>query len=379
MRTDIVLVNFDMAPDLVRCLNTLGHWPHGMIWVVNNSAQAPESSADTALLRSTVLARTDATLLDAGTNLGFGRACNLAFSHSQAECVLLLNPDARIETDGLLQLMAWMKSHPQWGAISPGMCWNDSRSFLIPPTVKQTPLSCLSLALSTRWAWWARWRAGQELRRSQRLSEKHSICKVDFLSGAVLLVRREAAQMAAKSAGLNEGDLFDPGYFMFFEDSDLSVRLRRTGWSLGVHTGIHATHHYRHKPYKAALMQQAREYYFKHRFPRFFRWSADLKWVDALSKSVEAGHRFEVIHTPLHSATAFTEQTHGAAVLALSPSLLAWPAVYHSGSRVASTLDDKDWALLEPGQYVALLQDRVGKVRWCCFSRSAAMGPSETM
>jgi hypothetical protein len=94
---------------------------------------------------------------------------------------------------------------------------------------------------------------------------------------------------------------------------------------------------------------------------------------------VEAGHRFEVIHSPLNSATAFTEQTHGAAVLALSPSLLAWPAVYHSGSRVASTLDDKDWALLEPGQYVALLQDRVGKVRWCCFSRSAAMGPSETM
>lgn len=379
MRTDIVLVNFFMAPDVARCLNTLGHWPHGTIWVVNNSAQEPGSSADTALLRSTVLARTDTKLLDAGANLGFGCACNLAFSRSQAECVLLLNPDARIETDGLLQLMALMKNSPHWGAISPGMCWNDSQSFLIPPSVSQTPLSSLGLALSTRWAWWARWHASHALRRSERLSEKKSITEVDFLSGAVLLVRREAAQMAAKYAGLKEGDLFDPGFFMFFEDSDLSVRLRRAGWSLGVHTGIKATHHYRHKPYKAALMQRAREYYFKRRFPWFFRLSAGMRWVDALSKSVDAGRRFEVIHVPMNSAATFTEQTQGATVLALSPSLLAWPAVYRPGGHAASPLNDEDWALLEPGQYLALLQDGVGKTRWCCFSRSAVSESFETM
>lgn len=379
MHTDIVLVNFLMAPDVVRCLNTLGHWPHGTVWVVNNSGQEPGSNADTTLLRSAVLARTDTVLLDTDANLGFGRACNLAFSRSRSESVLLLNPDARIGTDGLLQLMTIMKNTPSWGAISPGMCWNDSQSFLIPPSVSQTPLSSLSLALSTRWAWWARWHANRELRRSQRLSERQSVIEVDFLSGAVLLVRREAAQMAAKSAGLKESDLFDPGYFMFFEDSDLSVRLRRVGWSLGVHTGIKATHHYRHKPYKAALMQHAREYYFRNRFPWFFRFSGALTWVDALSQGVDAGRRFELIQTPLNSATAFTQETNGAPVLALSPSLLAWPAVYRPAGHLATPLDEEDWALLEPGQYVALLRDGVDKTRWCCFTRSAALEPFETV
>lgn len=379
MRTDIVLVNFFMATDIARCLNTLGHWAHGTIWVINNSAHEPGSGADTALLRSTVLARADTTLLDADTNLGFGCACNLAFSRSQAECILLLNPDARIETDGLLQLMVLMKDSPNLGAISPGMSWNDSQSFLIPPSVSQTPLSSLSLALSTRWAWWARWQANHQLRHSQRLSETQGVNTVDFLSGAVLLVRREAAQMAAKLAGLKACDLFDPGYFMFFEDSDLSVRLRTAGWSLGVHTGIRATHHYRQKPYKAALMQQAREYYFRNRFPWFFRFSGALKWVDALSQEVDVGRRFEVIQSPLNSAAAFIQETNGASVLALSPTLLAWPALYRPSGHLAAPLDDQDWALLEPGQYVALLRDGDDATRWCCFTRSAVSELFETM
>jgi GT2 family glycosyltransferase len=376
MRTDIVLVNFLMAPDVIRCLSALGHWPFGTIWVINNSAQMPDSSADTALLRDAVDGRIDTVLLDAGANLGFGKACNLAFSRSKSEIVLLLNPDARIQTSGLMELMMLMRNSPSLGAISPGMCWNDSQSFLIPPSVSQTPFATLSLALSTRWAWWARWHASRELMRMQLLSNKSNATPVDFLSGAVLLVRREAAQMAAKLAGLKDDDLFDPDYFMFFEDSDLSVRLRRAGWTLGVHTGIKAIHNYRHKPYKGLMMLQARQLYFRKRFPWFFRLSASLKWIDALSRRVDPSDRFDLLQNVLHSAAAFTAQTNGAAVLALSPSLLAWPAVYRPDGLLATPLDEDDWALLEPGQYVAFLQDGLGTSRWCCFTRAEDAGPA---
>lgn len=371
MRTDIVLVNFLMAPDLIRCLETLGHWKHGTIWVINNSAQEPDSSADTIMLRSEVNSRSEAVYIESGENIGFGRACNLAFSRSQAEAVLLINPDARIETAGLLKLMALMEKAPHWGALSPSMYWNDSQSFLIPSSVEQTPFTTLNLALATRWDWWARLLAGRALSRMQMLSQQSSVVKVNFLSGAVLLVRREAAQEASRLEGLEGDHLFDPDYFMFFEDSDLSVRLRRAGWLLGVANDVKAVHHYRHKPYKGAMMNQSRKLYFKKRFPWFFRLSGALKWIDALTQGVDAGNRFELIQTPLSSAAALITHTQGASVVALSPSLLAWPAFYRPANQQATPLKDEDWALLEPGQYVALLREKDGQLRWCCFYRSA--------
>jgi len=370
MRTDLVIVNFWMAQDVVDCLEALGHWPYGTIWIVNNSAHEPGSSFDTGLLETLVLGRSDLVLVIADENVGFGRGCNLAFARSKAETVLLLNPDARIDVSGLLQLMVFLENSPQCAAVAPSMYWNDSQSFLIPPCVDQTPFATLSLAVSTRWAWWARWQARRSLRRMQSLSERLSAAEVKFLSGAVLLVRREAARMAAARSGLTDGDLFDPDYFMFFEDSDLSVRLRRAGWTLAVHAGVKATHHYRHRPYKGALMLQARQLYFRKRFPWFFSISGALKWVEALARPVDAAKRFDLISQPMLSAAEFEQSSNGAAVLALSPSLLAWPAVYRPAHLSPMPLDERDWALLEPGQYVALLQDLCGETRWCCFERA---------
>lgn len=368
MKTDIVMVSFGMAQDVIDCLAALGAWPYGTIWIVNNSAHEPGSSKDNALLEGVVKGRSDVVVLTADENLGFGRGCNLAFAHSRAEAVLLLNPDARIEVQGLLELMTFLEKSPRCGAVAPAMYWNDSQSFLIPPCVDQTPLASLSLALSTRWAWWASWQARRALGRMRSLSDPLSVSFVRFVSGAVLLVRRVAAQMAATRSGLDAGALFDPEYFMFFEDSDLSVRLRSAGWVLAVHSGIKATHHYRHKPYKGQLMLQSRQHYFRKRFPRFYRFSGALGWLDALMVSVDPGSRFELISQPLQSAADLAEKTNGAAVLALSPSLLAWPAIYRPFG-LPLLLDEADWALLEPGQYVVLLEDMNGKRRWCCFER----------
>jgi GT2 family glycosyltransferase len=47
----------------------------------------------------------------------------------------------------------------------------------------------------------------------------------DFLTAASVLLRREALETCG---------LFDEEFFMYWEDADLSYRLRRGGWRLGV-------------------------------------------------------------------------------------------------------------------------------------------------
>ena len=56
---------------------------------------------------------------------------------------------------------------------------------------------------------------------------------VEALAAIVLLARSDA---------LEEVGGFDPGYFMYWEDLDLSKRLRRAGWRLQVTPDVWAVH-----------------------------------------------------------------------------------------------------------------------------------------
>ena len=59
--------------------------------------------------------------------------------------------------------------------------------------------------------------------------------EVPFASGAALVVRREA---------WDEVGGFEPAYFMYGEDVDLSVRLRLAGWGVGVVPAARVEHAY---------------------------------------------------------------------------------------------------------------------------------------
>ena len=352
---DVIVVNYRCLDETVQALSRLGRWALGRVWVVDNSEDAAEAAGLATLLAGMPWA----TLLVSPFNLGFGRACNLAFAQSKAELVLLLNPDARTEVADIETLAGAFRADAQMAAAAPVMYWNEERTFVIPHTVAQTPREAMAALLRSRWRGLARRSAAAALVRMRAQMSQARVLPVSFMTGAVLLLRR--------SAVLAAGGLFDPRYFMFFEDSDLSQRLRRAGWRLAVVPRAQAVHTYRHKAFKAGLMGQARQQYFAACFPGFFRLTGGMAWLDRLVRPVPLAKWFHTVPQALASADAFAAATSSAKVLAWSPSLLMQPAIFRPDPALANGFSAAEWALLEPAAYVALLQVGGGKPQWWHF------------
>jgi GT2 family glycosyltransferase len=363
MSTDIIIVNFYSSNDVEQCLDRLGVWTDGVVWVVDNSDDASEARK----LQAICLGRTGVRVDTAHSNLGFGRGCNLAFAQSKADLVLLLNPDARISPDNIDLLVNAIQSQPHSAAVSPRMYWNEARSFMLPPASSQTPVACIKSALASYSRRGARSLAERELQRLQeQLQPTTPPFEVPMLAGAVLLLRRQAV--------LNAGGLFDSDYFMFFEDADLSLRLRRAGYALFVVPAASAEHEYRHKPFKAAMMDKSQHQYFSKQYPAFYRWSDKLSLIAALARPITTEKWFKVITKPVTSAQEFAANTDNGRVLAFSPSVLMTPALFRPSFMQAQCFSEPEWALLEPAYYSVLVQstEQDRKPDWFYFERAKA-------
>ncbi|MBC5764751.1 glycosyltransferase [Ramlibacter albus] len=347
---DVCIVNYRGADDVREAVRTLGEWPHGTLWIVDNSEDAAQADALASIA--------GAQLLVPQKNLGFGRGCNLAFERSQADFFLLLNPDARIEAADLLRLADAMRADARLAALSPRIWWNPERSFLLPAAFPQTPWVTIAQTLAPGARGLTMKSSARYLARQRAMAASHATTPVDFIAGAVLLLRRGAVQEA--------GGLFDPAYFMFYEDSDLSLRLRRRGWRLGVTGAADAVHEYRHKAFKGALMMQAREVYFRKQYPGFWRATGGLRRLDAFVRQVPLAEWFDVLPRPCRTLDDFNEQSGSARIEAFSPSPLTMPAIFRPGAPAAFTREE--WALLEPAGYAARI---AGRTRWAWFERSA--------
>ncbi len=358
---DIAIVNYFSATDVERCLQRIGHWPHGTLWLVDNSGEAQEHAA----LRKLVADRPGVTLIDAGGNVGFAQGCNLAFARSTSPYFLLLNPDAVAAPADLLALAEALEKQPRLAAVSPRIYWNDARTFLLPVAFPQTPRMSMAQAMASRAGGLAKWRARRYVTQQRQQMASQLPFEVDFVAGAVLMLRREAV--------LESGGLFDPDYFMFFEDSDLSLRLRRSGHALAIVPSAAAVHEYRHKAFKADMMQQSRRQYYVKHFPKFHRWTRDLSRLDRLAQAVPAERWFDVLSRPCRSLADFTLQAGSGGVVAFSPSMLMMPAIFRPLDDVVRGFSEEEWGLLEPATYVALLQEPNSGVlqRWVHFERIA--------
>ncbi len=191
----------------------------------------------------------DVRLIRNTANLGFGRANNQGIALAQGRYLLLLNSDTILPPGALVLLLDFMETHPQAGACSPRLLLPDGRPQ--PYAFGNDP----SLGYLLR-------RGINRLVFRRPLHDWATAISqpVDWISGACLLLRRDALQQVGG---------FDEAFFMYFEDVDLCLRLRQAGWQVWHHPAVGITHlggqSLKQNPAaQAAYQQSLRHFYCKH-------------------------------------------------------------------------------------------------------------------
>ncbi|EME14728.1 glycosyltransferase family 2 protein [Rhodococcus triatomae] len=208
-------------------------------------------------------------LLRTGGNIGYGGAINRAVAEldSDAEFVVVANPDIRWEAGSIDALLEAAERWPRAGALGPLVREPDGTVY---PSARHVPglvSGAGHAVLGTVWPsnpWTTRYRQEDE-----KISER----SVGWLSGSCLLVRRAAFDSIGG---------FDSRYFMYMEDVDLGDRLGRAGWHNVYVPDAEVTHAKGHAagrhPELMLPAHHASAYRFQaDRHPHW--WQAPLRWA----------------------------------------------------------------------------------------------------
>ena len=188
---EAVVVAYESADVLPACLAALRR--EGVPVVVVDNASRDDTAA--------VAERAGARVVRMARNEGYGRGNNAGIAASDAEYVLIANPDLVLDEGAVAALRAAARAYPEAGLLAPRIVEPDGRYFF-------QPRSLLSTFLTNP--------------RGVPCQPEGDCC-APFLSGACLLVRRDLF--------LSLGG-FDPAIFLFYEDDDLCRRLSEVGFPL---------------------------------------------------------------------------------------------------------------------------------------------------
>lgn len=208
----VIIVSYNTCRLLRECLQSV--YVHSgpidfEVYVVDNNSQ--DGSADMV-----AEAFPQVKLIRNLNNRGFAAANNQALEVADGRYLMLLNSDTLVRPGAFEQLVAFMDAHRQAGYCGPKLLNGDGSH---QPSARRFPTPLTSayamLGMDRR-----RPNSRHTLNDPVHLDTRAPV-QADWLSGACLVVRREAMQQVG---------LMDDGYFLYFEENDWCLRMYGKGW-----------------------------------------------------------------------------------------------------------------------------------------------------
>lgn len=214
LRLDVVVVDFNTAEEVLR--NTLRSLATCSLSEGTRLKLLLVDNGDRKLFLENLACSLplDTVVISGHGNVGFAKGNNLALENSNADFVLILNPDVVLNEHALEIGLSALRSHEHWVAVFPHVR-NPSG---VPEYLyrKRPRVRSLLGRLSGQ-----RWFASFE-RDYVQYDLDWSVQRDDFdvATGCFMLIRKSA---------WNVVNGFDPRFFLFFEDYDLTLRLKKLG------------------------------------------------------------------------------------------------------------------------------------------------------
>ena len=216
MDVSIVIASYDTRDYLAQCLDSIRAGHEGVeheVFVVDNGSQ--DGSA--AMVAESY---PEVELISNDVNLGFSKANNLALPRTTGRYVLLLNPDTRLKSNTLAEMVRLMDARPDVGMAGVKLRREDGgidqacrRGFPTPVNAfgKLTGLDRLFPRSKALGGYNLRW------------EDPDGEYEVDAVVGAFMFLRREV---------VDEVGMLDESFFMFGEDLDWCYRVKRRDWKV---------------------------------------------------------------------------------------------------------------------------------------------------
>ncbi len=200
MPVSVVVLNWNGAHLLPDCLDAvLAQEPTPQVWVVDNASV--DGSAQ--LVRSSY---PDVRLREAGANLGFAGGNNVALREVATPYVALLNNDAVPEPGWLSALVAVLDGRPDVAAVTGKVLMSGDG------------------LVNSAGGWVDRLGHGRDRGFGEPDDGRWDVPAEVFYAPATACLYRTAA--------VRDVGLLDEDFFLYYEDVDLSWRLRLAGWSV---------------------------------------------------------------------------------------------------------------------------------------------------
>ena len=234
VKVSIIIVNWNRKKDTLECLSALAKSTlsgiEAQIIVIDNAS----TDGSVEAIKAFDIKNFDLKLIKNQRNLGFAKPNNQGILAAQvwgADFILLVNNDLLVSPDLIEKLVSTAKQYPRAGAISPKIYFSKGFEFH-KDRYKKTEAGKVI------------WYAGGDIDWDNVIGSNHGVDDVDegqyektietdFATGACMFLRTEV---------LKQAGLFDERYFMYLEDGDISLRLKKKGWGVLYSPKAHAWH-----------------------------------------------------------------------------------------------------------------------------------------
>ena len=195
----IIIVNWNAKAYLKKCIDSLlsQTFTDYEIILVDNAS----SDNSVSIVKNNY---PQVKIIENKSNVGFAEANNIGINNSDGKILAFFNPDAIADKDWLSILVQTVQSSDKIAAATGKMFYLDDQT-------ENNKVFCT----------WSKINPYSAVPYNFHNNESKS--KVDYLSGAAMIVKRVA---------LEKIGLFDPDYFLYFEETDLCARMIRFGYDL---------------------------------------------------------------------------------------------------------------------------------------------------
>ncbi len=209
----IIIVNYKTVDLIINCINSIIEKTHGIsyeIIVVDNA------SLDNCKSKIWMQFGEIVSVLEAKENLGFGKANNLGINIAKGRNIFFINPDTLLINNAIKILSDYLDNKGKVAACGGNLFDINglaihSYNIVYPSIFDEIDQACHRLISKTIYG------------KSTMFNHSENPKKVAYITGADLMIKRYI---------LNKVGVFNPEFFMYYEETDLQKRIHDYGYKI---------------------------------------------------------------------------------------------------------------------------------------------------